>query len=207
MQNIQRRALETQKGNEMAKGVSDAKFASLMQNLGGSKRRVRQEASSAIALIAREDPTRLYDQVGQLVDALSRPEAQTRWEILDALTDIAQQRADLVGKACEGAETALFDEASSAVRLSAFKFLTVYGKSSPERSNAVWHLLDEAIQCYDGDPGYRDMLSYLIEFTRGDISDETREALNARVKFYAEHGRGYIKAFSSDIIKLSDDVK
>lgn len=191
----------------MTKKISDEELAGLVQGLGGPRRRQRQEASSEIALIAKDDPARLYDYIDQLIEALHRPEAQTRWEVLDALSQIAQERSDLVGAACEGAESALFDEASSATRLSAFRFLSIYGKSSPEHSDAIWGLLDEAIQCYHGDPEYRDMLSSLVEFTQGNISDATREALVARVKFDAEHGRGYIRAFSSDILKLSDDAK
>jgi hypothetical protein len=182
--------------------VSDEDLAGFVQTLAGVRRRARQEASHHIAFVASHEPQRLYTYVDDLIGALYRPEAQTRWEILDALSSIAADRADLVGGACDGAEMALFDETSSAVRLAAFKFLIRFGASAPERSSAVWGLIDEAIQCYHGDPEYRGMLDCLIEFTQGDLSDQTREALRVRVSFDADHGHGYIKAFSGDILRL-----
>ena len=96
--------------------------------------------------------------VGSLMDALERPEAQTRWEVLDALTALVDEHAEEVAPAFEAAETALFDEDSAPVRLAGFVFLCRFGATSEERSDQVWPLLDEAIQCYHGDPEYRDML-------------------------------------------------
>lgn len=181
--------------------ISEEMLEECVKELSGGRRRSRQEASHVIARVAANDPDRLVGYVDSLVDALYRPEAQTRWEVLDALSRMAADHADLVAPACDGAEAALFDETSSAVRLAAFKFLTRYGISSPQCSNEVWGLLDEAIQCYHGDPEYRDMLGYLLDFAKGDLSEETSSALAARVSFDAERGSGYIKAFSGDILK------
>ena len=46
------------------------------------------------------------------------------------------------------------------------------------------------------------MLQALIEFVKGDISDEARDALVARVDFDANKGSsaGYIRAYSRQII-------
>ena len=101
----------------------------------------------------------------------------------------------------EGVEFPLFDDGSATVRLSAFVFLCRLGASSPERSDEVWPLLDEAIQCYHGDAEYRDMLVALLGLARGSASDATRKALAARVSFDAESGSGYIKSFSEQIVQ------
>ena len=103
--------------------------------------------------------------------------------------------------AYDGAEASLFDDGSATVRLSAFVFLCRLGASSPERSDEVWPLLDEAIQCYHGDAEYRDMLVALLGLARGSASDATRKALAARVSFDAESGSGYIKSFSEQIVQ------
>ncbi len=122
------------------------------------------------------------------MDALYRPEAQTRWEVLDALTLLVPEHAKECGAAYEGAEAALFDEISAPLRLSAFReaalfdeisaplrlsafrFLVVWGATERRRSEKVWPIIDEAIQCYHGDLEYRDMLALLFSFAHGQIS-------------------------------------
>ena len=171
--------------------------------LTGPKRRHRQEASRDLAEMITQDPEMGLPIVDRLIDALNRPEAQTRWECLDALAAMAPTHPEEVAPACEGAEESLFDEDSAAVNLAAFKFLAAYGSTSVDRSDRVWPLLDEAIQCYHGDPEYREMLESLVSFAKGPISDKSREALVSRVAFDAKNGRGYIRTFSADIMEIS----
>ncbi len=173
----------------------------LVEELSGSSRRRRQEVAHQISLTAKAHPEVLTRHVDALVDALYRPEAQTRWEVLDALSELVALDADAVAGAYDGAEASLFDDGSATVRLSAFVFLCRLGASSPERSDEVWPLLDEAIQCYHGDAEYRDMLVALLGLARGSASDATRKALAARVSFDAESGSGYIKSFSEQIVQ------
>lgn len=184
----------------MAEEALDSVISALVENLSGARRRVRQEAAHRIALAAHEDAAALQPHVADLVDALYRPEAQTRWEVFDALGELALIDPAAVADAYNGAEASLFDEDSATVRLAAFRFLCRLGASDPERSGRAWPLLDEAIQCYHGNPEYRDMLVALLEFSRGDLSDAARDALVARVSFDAENGRSYIKGFSTQII-------
>ena len=92
------------------------------------------------------------------------------------------------------------------MRLAAFRFLSRVGSISPERSDEVWPLMDEAIQCFHGDAEYRDMLSCMLDFVRGNISDETRSALEARIDFDANSGRGYIRTCSADILAASKEA-
>ena len=173
---------------------------SLVEALGGARRRVRQDSAHRLAVVAHEDATQLLPYAADLVDALYRPEAQTRWEVFDALGELVLTNPAEVADGYDGAEASLFDEGSATVRLAAFRFLCRLGASSPERSDACWPLLDEAVQCYHGDPEYHDMLVALLEFAHGDLSDKTRDALVARVSFDAENSQSFIRGYSVQII-------
>lgn len=178
-----------------------AQMRILVEELAGSSRRRRQEVAHKIAAVAHTDASMVTPFVGSLMDALERPEAQTRWEVLDALTALVDEHAEEVAPAFEAAETALFDEDSAPVRLAGFVFLCRFGVTSEERSDQVWPLLDEAIQCYHGDPEYRDMLVALLAFVQGAASAATKAALAERLKFDAENGASYVKSFSVQIIQ------
>ena len=193
----------------MANSANDqeAKLAQmriLVEELAGSSRRRRQEVAHKIATVAHADANMVTPFVGSLMDALERPEAQTRWEVLDALTALVDEHAEEVAPAFEAAETALFDEDSAPVRLAGFVFLCRFGATSEERSDQVWPLLDEAIQCYHGDPEYRDMLVALLTFVQGAASAATKAALAERLKFDAENGASYVKSFSAQIIQACE---
>ena len=54
--------------------------------LSGSTRRDRQNAASVLAQVAKINPEALVSYANDFIDALNRPEAQTRWESLDVLT-------------------------------------------------------------------------------------------------------------------------
>lgn len=178
-----------------------AQMRILVEELAGSSRRRRQEVAHKIATVAHTDASMVTPFVGSLMDALERPEAQTRWEVLDALTALVDEHAEEVAPAFEAAETALFDEDSAPVRLAGFVFLCRFGATSEERSDQVWPLLEEAIQCYHGDPEYRDMLVALLAFVQGAASAATKAALAERLKFDAENGASYVKSFSVQIIQ------
>jgi hypothetical protein len=186
-----------------AAAPSEADLAMLVEALKGPRRRARQDASHELAIIAKESPSALADVIPDLIDALYRPEAQTRWEALNALAELAHEYGNDVAEAFDGAEASLFDEGSATVRLAAFHFLASFGATSHMRSDQAWPLLDEAIQCYHGDSEYRDMLTYLLEFANGSISAAAASALVSRISFDAESGRGYIKDCSADIIKAA----
>ena len=175
----------------------------LVKELGCPTRRIRQFAARVLHLLAERDPQRVVPCVPALIEALDRPEAQTRWEALDALTALVTTCPEQLGDAFEGAETALFDEISSTLRYAAFRLLCVWGATSVERSREAWPILDEAIQCYHGDLEYRDMLGCLYEFCQGEIDAEVAEKLALRLKFDAENGKGsYLKARSSEIYEM-----
>ncbi len=175
----------------------------LISWLQGPNRRRRQDAARELRQIVAKDVEMGMPIIPQLVDALLRPEAQTRWESLDALADIALVHPEAVEDAFDGAEEALFDEDSIPVRLKAFRFMCAYGSTSEDRSDQVWPLLDEAIQCYHGDVVYREMLQSLVDFARGSISPKTAEAMVARISFDAKNGHGYIRNYSAEILQTA----
>ena len=175
----------------------------LVEDLSDRSRRTRQLSAHVIELVTERDPELLAPYIPELIDALERPEAQTRWEVLDALTALTSTHARECGPAFEGAEDALFDELSAPLHLSAFRFLTVWGSSERRRSEKVWPVLDEAIQCYHGDLEYRDMLSLLHDFAEGRISGNVADQLACRLKFDAENGKGAsIKSRSREIYDM-----
>lgn len=175
-------------------------LSALIDDLSHSSRRTRQLSARTVSLLAQREPELLVPYVEQLIDALYRPEAQTRWEVLDALSLLAPEHAKACGAAFEGAEAALFDELSAPLRLSAFHFLAVWGATERRRSEKVWPILDEAIQCFHGDLEYRDMLGFLYTFAHGQIAGTVAGELAGRLQFDAENGKGnYLRVRSREI--------
>lgn len=177
------------------------KVAACVSVLSGSSRRDRQRAAATIAVVATIKPESLLDHVDELVDALNRPESQTRWEVLDALTELIGQDARVCEKALLGAETALFDEDSGPLRLAAMQFLCRYGATTENRSEKVWSLIDEGIQCYHGDIEFPDMLIAVIDFSNGKLSKQVKKELKDRMKFDAENGKGILGRRAAQIVK------
>lgn len=193
---------KTQTTKELAEQVLKSKdlIQEIVSALAGSTRRKRQNASSVLAQISKMDPEALVPYTNDFIDALNRPEAQTRWESLDVLTELVPYDSRTCDKALTGAETALFDEDNGFVRLSATRFLCALGATTENRSQKVWPLLDEAIQCYHGDYEYQDMLNAIIGFSEGKLAQEVKDGLKERVSFDAEHGKGALQRRSQQII-------
>jgi hypothetical protein len=174
----------------------------LIENLAGGERRLRQFSAGAIAVVSERSPEMLAKYIPQIVDALHRPEAQTRWESLEALSRIVAFDPDAADGAILGAEASLYDEENGSARLSAMRFLSAYGALDAKRSLKVWPYIDEAIQCYHGDPEFQDMLIAVIGFASGRLSKQVRQALAARMRFDAENSKGPLKRRAEQIIEL-----
>ncbi len=183
------------------------KLEKLVEILSTSSRRDRQHAAAAIAIVAKTKPEAVAPYINELVDALNRPEAQTRWEVLEALTDLVPIDSRGCEKAYNGAEMALFDEGSGPVRLAAMKFLCRIGSTTENRSERVWSLIDEGIQCYHGDLEFPDMLTALNDFAGGKISPNVKSKLYARMRFDAENGKGGMKKRAQQIVESMGDFE
>ena len=153
--------------NEVAatETVDTKELPELIEQLQAGSRRDRQHAAADIYELAKQSPESLTEHIDLFIDSLNRPEAQTRWELLEVLTILVDFDARSCAKALPEAETSLFDEESGLVRLSAVRFLCKLGATTANRSEKVWPLIDEAIQCYHGDLEFNDMLTALVEFS------------------------------------------
>lgn len=169
---------------------SEETLAAVIDGLVAGKRRQRQKAASAVACISEEKPEVLQPYIADLVGVLEVPESQTRWEVLDALTRLVPFDSRACEKGLVGAEASLFDEDSGPARLAAVKFLCRVGATTENRSDKVWPLIDEAIQCYHGDLEFQDMLIAIVEFSEGKLSPEVKAQLGARMSFDAKNAKG-----------------
>lgn len=175
-------------------------MAGAVEELKGPSRRNRQKAANIMAVAAHMKPEKLEPYIGDLVDALNRPEAQTRWECLEALVMMVPIDSRACDRAFDGAETALFDEDNGLLRLAAVRFLCKLGATTEKRCDKVWPLLDEAIQCYHGDQEFHEMLVAIEEFSKGKLSATAKQDLKDRMTFDAENGKGALKARASQIV-------
>ena len=173
----------------------------LAENLSGPSRRERQISATALAMAAKQDPARVAGVIEALVDALNRPEAQTRWKCLDALTELVSVDTRGCEKAIPGADAALFDEDNGPVRLAAMRFLCALGATTANRSEKVWPLIDEGIQCYHGDLEFQDMLVAVIGFSEGALSADVKKELRNRMNFDAANGKGVLQKRAEQIVK------
>ena len=184
---------------DQGEAIDMARRDELVEQLASRSRLKRQEASHQLAAMARANSEAMLDIVDDLLRALELPEAQTRWECLDALSEVVLVDPSRASEAFDGAEEALFDEGAAATHLSAFRFLSRYGSLDPDASRRAWPLIREAIQCYHGDPEYREMLICLLDFSKGSIAPEVGEALIERMGFDAKNGNGFYRAYSTEI--------
>ena len=188
----------------MSCAAGNTQVDSLVEELHSAPRRRRQEVAHELGLEAKENSERMAPHIKALIAALDVQEAQTRWEIFDILSLLVSEHAKELNAAKSHAELALFDDDSATVRLSAFVFLTKLAASSDRRSEAIWPLLDEAIQCFHGDAEYRDMLLVLRELAAGSAAKKIKAALSKRVQFDAENATGYVQSISAEIMKLCE---
>ena len=187
---------------QIVDGITDdpSQVGEVVGQLAEAKRRDRQIVSAALHQVAKADPSVLADYTADIVEALNRPEAQTRWECLETLTILVPLDSRTCSKAIPEAEAALFDEESGPVRLAAMRFLCKLGATTPSRSEKVWPLIDEGIQCYHGDLEFNDMLAAITDFASGKLSDEVKISLRDRMAFDATNGKGSLQRKAQQII-------
>ena len=178
----------------------------LIENLSAGQRRIRQFSAAAIKEISTKQPEVLLEHVDSIADSLHRPEAQTRWECLAALTLLAALNPPTIGSAVEGAEDSLFDTDSGYARLAALRFLCNYGALDARRAAQVWPLIEEGIQCYHGDPEFDEMLASVEAFVTGNIGAEVRKLVCQRLTFDANNSKGPIGRRASLIVQICESI-
>ena len=195
-------AERTEEIKQLVEGMLDdeAKVETVVNMLSDAPRRDRQIAAAALHQVAKTDAKLLAPHIPVMIDALNRPEAQTRWECLESLALLVDHDSRTGSKAIPEAEAALFDEESGPVRLAAMRFLCKLGSTTAARSEKVWPLIDEGIQCYHGDLEFNDMLTAITDFSNGKLSGDVKEALEARMSFDATNGKGSLQRRAQQII-------
>lgn len=147
---------------------------SLVAALGGSDRPKRSLAASALHEVACAEPKALLPHGEALVDALERPEPQTRWEILGVLEELVAADTRLVEKAITATVECLHDGESARVRVAAFRVLAAWGATTERRADRVWPLLSDAVRIYHGDPEYGAFLAGVVTLLEGAASDRVK---------------------------------
>ncbi len=174
----------------------------LVDALSDAKRRVRQSAALVLRHLAYSEAQSLEPLIHELIDALYRPEAQTRWEILSLLSLLDIRSPEALDSSFEAALEALYDEESGLVRLAAFQYLLHLIKLKPDWLGKLWPYIDEAIQCYHGDNQFQEMLNSLSSaLAQGCFDKDHKELLVERLSFDAEQGRGAIKRMCKHLIE------
>lgn len=176
-------------------------FEVVLSHYEGKSRKNRQHAAGVFNLIAREHPETLVPIIPALLEGLERPEAQTRWNTLEALEYLIPLAPEQCIMAFDGAEDALFNDKDGFLREKAFSFLCTLASLSSENAAQVWPLLDEAIQCYHGNPEFPGMLSSLVRFTGYDLPQDVKDALKERLAFDAKNNKGALGKRSLQIIE------
>ncbi len=176
----------------------------LISSLCGDGRRVRQFSATILSQVARTNPSLLVSSIEKLEDALHRPEAQTRWNVLDAMYELVSFDLDGCMDAMVGAEASLYDEDSGLARLSAFRFMCRLGEEDAGASEKVWPYIDEAVQCYHGDPEFNEMLDELLKFARSKASADVKAKLIDRMRFDADSGKGTLQKRAQAIIEACE---
>lgn len=172
--------------------AEDGFLATLVRALAGSERTSRARAAEAVHEVACREPAALRPFGTELVDALDRPEVQTRWEILGALEELAGVDARLLDKAIAPATVSLHDAESGVVRVAAFRMLAAYGATTAKRAQRVWPLLDEAVRAYHGDAEYPAMLAAVVILVEGAAPEDVRAAAADRFEADVSHPRGTV---------------
>lgn len=179
---------------------SDDVLREYIANLGCDSRHSRQISANVLHEIVLKDKDKIEPFIPEILDALNRPERQTRWECLDILSVFAETHTKECLSVLEQAETALFDETSGILRFSAFDFVCKVGACSPSSSKKMWPLIDEAVQCYHGNAEFYDMLNSLVQFSKGKLDKSVKEHLAELVRFDAENAKGSLQSKTCEII-------
>ena len=81
------------------------------------------------------------------------------------------------------------------------RFLCKLGATTANRSEKVWPLIDEGIQCYHGDLEFNDMLVALLDFSKGKLAASVKKEFADRMSFDAENSKGTLKKRAQTIIE------
>ena len=190
---------------ETASSCADTR-KELAEALGHKSRATREYASQVKVELARSDAELLQDFAGDIVDALNRPEALTRYSMIEVIGELAQNNPKVISDAYELLQECLYDEDSGTVRLYAFRILARHGATEPEKSLKVWPDLSMALRCFHGDPEFMAMMSELILMLGGKADQQVKEAAVELFAFDAENARGELRKKAETIASFAPEI-
>ncbi len=200
--------LDGDKAELAHKALGDDKYlAGLVYALGEPERRDRSRAAGILHEVSLLDAGKLVRHVGDLIDALDRPELQTRWEILGSLEELVGVNARLIDKALDPATVSLHDAESGVVRVAAFKLLAAYGATTARRAEKVWPLLDDAVRIYHGDSEYPAMLGAIVTLVEGAAPEAIQAAAADRFEPDVEDPKMAVRSRAKRIVALRPKKK
>ena len=173
---------------------------SSIEKLSESSRKARKDAASALLEYSKAYAQEIVPYGDEIIEALQTSDVHTRWLLIDVLTALSSYDNALCQKALPDIDNALFDEFNGPLHLASVRFLCTYGATSPQASDEVWPLLNEAIQCFHGDQEFQDMLNLLVEFSKGKLSDATKASFKERMSFDASNNKGLIQRRAKTIV-------
>lgn len=191
-------------------------FTSMQQAIEGlsdAQRRVRQSASQYVLRQVRMNSEVVSEFLPEIVDALYRPETQTRKNMLEVLTvfiknkilvqtEVDSSTLKLLSEACDPAEEALFDELSPQVRLTAFRFFVQLCLLNDRMLEECWGVIRDALSCSYGESTYYDMLKALIPLCKRTLPAHVQEHIIDIVSYDAQGVRGKESLLSAQIMSL-----
>lgn len=162
---------------------SESALKELVEKLGSADRDDRQSSATALLIIAEQDPKMVIPHMAEIADGINRPEAKTRYLVLEIMETLLATDARVIEKYFDLVETCLYDEMSANVRGNAFAVLTAYGATTAKRSETVWPMLSDCLRCMRGDLEFINMVSSLIEMLEGKSSDLVRSSAGELFKY------------------------
>jgi len=200
-------SVETPIADTVAAAASNVKLRTeLARSLGGGTRPVREYASQVLVELAKKDPKKIEKFSDDIIDALSRPEALTRYSMIEVIGELAQVDPKIVVTAYEPLQECLYDEQSGTVRLYAFRVLARYGATGTARSVKVWPDLSMALRSFHGDHEFMAMMTETIHMLEGRADQKVKDAAVELFAFDAEHARGELRKKAQTIASFAPDV-
>lgn len=155
----------------------------LVEELAAATRIERQDASTALLIVAEAEPKTLIPFVDEIIDGINRPEIKTRYQVLEIIETVLASDAKIIEKHFEAIEGCLYDEISANVRGNAFAILAKYGATGPRRSETVWPMLSDCLRCKRGDLEFLGMVSSTIEMLEGKASESVLSSAGELFKY------------------------
>lgn len=174
----------------------------LVSDISSNSRLSRQKAASTFSKLARVEPERVLAHLDLLFAALDCKEARTKAAVLETLAVLSAHDSSLVEKVYDYAEEALFDDDDGSLRLMGMFFLCKAGAVNQQASLRAWPLIDEALQCFHGEPEFCDMLTFVSEYAATLEDSSIKEGLKSRLSFDAESSSGILRKRAQSILSL-----